>query len=157
MKPVTVKMKCAGTCVLAGLLAIAPAMVGQAAGFADVIAGQGSQRDSTLQSGRTYRIFGERHRAILADYYSDVFRSGNCPSGLDKKRSACVAPAQARTWAIGRHLPPDVIYYDVPRLLAVRFGELPNGYGYVRVARDILVISLGARVVVDALRDFERM
>jgi hypothetical protein len=156
MKPIAFKTNYVLAYVFAGLLGIAPARGGQAAGSTEVNYGQSSQGDSTLYSARTHRIFRDRHRAILADYYSDVFRAGTCPAGLDKKRSGCMPPAQVRTWAVGRQLPSDVVYYDVPRLLAVQFGQLPSGHGYVRVASDILVIALDSRVVVDALPDFER-
>lgn len=54
---------------------------------------------------------------------------------------------------MGRPLPPDVVVYDVPSALVVRIGVPPEGYKYVRVAADILIIAVGTRMVVDAIND----
>jgi len=39
----------------------------------------------------------------------------------------------------------------VPQTLVARFGPPPSGCRYVRVGSDILVISIGSRVVLDVL------
>ena len=65
-------------------------------------------------------------------------------------------PGQAKKWELGRPLPRDVIYYEVPRPLVLQFGQPPAGYRYVRVARDILMIAVGTALVVDAIRDLGR-
>jgi Ni/Co efflux regulator RcnB len=66
-------------------------------------------------------------------------------------------PGQARKWNIGRPLPREVIYYDVPPALLVQFGRPPSGHRYVRVASDILLIALGTGMVLDAIQDLGRM
>jgi Ni/Co efflux regulator RcnB len=101
--------------------------------------------------------FGDQHRRIAHDYYGEQFRSGHCPPGLAKKNNGCMPPGQARKWAVGRPLPRQVVYYDVPPSLVVQFGRPPSGYRYVRVASDILLIALGTGMVIDAMQDLGRM
>jgi Ni/Co efflux regulator RcnB len=66
-------------------------------------------------------------------------------------------PGQAKKWAIGRPLPRDVIYYEVPPQLVVKIGTPPVGYKYVRVASDLLLIAAGTGMVIDAVQDLGRM
>jgi Ni/Co efflux regulator RcnB len=66
-------------------------------------------------------------------------------------------PGQAKKWSVGRPLPREVIYYDVPSTLVVQFDRPPAGYRYVRVAGDILLIAVGTRMVIDAIQDLGRM
>lgn len=94
--------------------------------------------------------FNDQHRTIIREYYDDQYRSGHCPPGLAKKHNGCVPPGQARKWEIGRPLPRDVIFYDVP---AGMFGYPPPGYRFVRVASDILMIAVGTGLVMDAITD----
>lgn len=102
-------------------------------------------------------IFGDRHRAILSDYYSDAFRAGRCPVGLDKTQNSCSPPPHARTWAVGRPLPQDVIEYGLPPILVLQFGQPPAGHRYVRVAGDILLIALDTGTVIDSMQDLGPM
>jgi Ni/Co efflux regulator RcnB len=97
--------------------------------------------------------FAERDRVTVHEYYGEEIRRGHCPPGLAKKRNGCVPPGQARKWAIGRPLPRDVIFYDVPPQLVIRLSPPPRGYRYVRVASDILLIAVGTGLVIDAIRD----
>lgn len=120
----------------------------------------GDGRSSRDESGPAFRMsghFGDQHRRIAHDYYGEQFRSGHCPPGLAKKNNGCMPPGQARKWAVGRPLPRQVVYYDVPPSLVVQFGRPPSGYRYVRVASDILLIALGTGMVIDAMQDLGRM
>jgi Ni/Co efflux regulator RcnB len=65
-------------------------------------------------------------------------------------------PGQAKKWTLGRPLPGDVIYYDVPQQLVVQLGSPPAGYRYARVATDILLIAIGTGMVMDAIQDLGR-
>lgn len=80
-------------------------------------------------------------------------RSGRCPPGLAKKQNGCMPPGQARKWQVGQPLPRDVTYYRVPRQLVTEIGQLPSGYRYVRVSSDILLMSIGIRMVIDVIRN----
>jgi Ni/Co efflux regulator RcnB len=106
-------------------------------------------------AGTTIR-FEDRQRIVVRDYYTREFHSGHCPPGLAKKHNGCMPPGQARKWALGRPLPREVVYYDLPPAVIVDFGMPPAGYRYVRVATDILLIAIGTGIVVDAIQDLGR-
>ncbi|WP_018507947.1 hypothetical protein [Thiobacillus thioparus] len=101
--------------------------------------------------------FGDRQREVVREYYQDSFRHGNCPPGLAKKHNGCMPPGQARKWQLGRPLPRDVVYYDLPPRVVVSLGVPPAGHKYVRVAGDILMIAIGTSIVVDAIDDLGGM
>ena len=54
--------------------------------------------------------FGDHDRVVVHDYYANAGRSGHCPPGLAKKNNGCLPPGQAKKWALGRPLPPSVVY-----------------------------------------------
>ena len=116
--------------------------------------GHQSERDSRPDH-RSY--FVDEHRVYVREYYHDEFRRGKCPPGLAKKNNGCMPPGQAKKWQVGRPLPPDVVYYTVPQPLLVRLPPPPSGHRYVRVAADILLITVGTAMVVDAIQDLGRM
>ena len=146
---------------LAGVLAAGPALAekpswaGEKGGKA-----RGDEhregRDESRERDRRVEHFGDPHRAAVREYYAGQFQSGRCPPGLAKKHNGCMPPGQARKWQLGRPLPRDVIYYEVPRPLVVQLGQPPAGYRYIRVAGDILMIAAGTALVVDAIRDLGR-
>lgn len=108
-------------------------------------------RDRSSDSGR--RFFIDRHRTVIHDYYHDQYRSGHCPPGLAKKHNGCMPPGQAKKWGIGRPLPRDVVFYDLPPTVVMNIGYPPPGYRFVRVASDILMIAIGTGIVTDAIYD----
>ncbi len=95
----------------------------------------------------------DHERVIVRDYYT----SHRCPPGLRKKHNGCMPPGQEKRWAIGRPLPRDVIYHDLPYDLSVEIGAPPRGHRYVRVAADILLIAVGTGMVVDSIEDLGSM
>lgn len=107
--------------------------------------------------GRGERHFAERQQAIVRDYYGEQFRGGKCPPGLAKKKNGCLPPGQAKKWRIGRPLPRDVVFYELPPALVVNLGPPPPQHRYVRVAADILLIAVGTSIVVDAIQDLGRI
>ncbi|MFA6312675.1 MAG: hypothetical protein WCV99_13615 [Sterolibacterium sp.] len=100
--------------------------------------------------------FGDPHRSAVREYYGRHYQSGRCPPGLAKKHNGCMPPGQAKKWTMGRPLPREIIYYEVPRPLVLQLGQPPAGYRYVRVAGDILMIAVGSAMVVDAIQDLGR-
>ena len=102
------------------------------------------------------RYFIDRHRTVIRDYYVNAYRTGRCPPGLAKKHNGCMPPGQAKKWAIGRPLPRDVIFYDLPPAVLYNIGPPPSGYRFVRVASDILMIAIGTGMVMDAINDLGR-
>ena len=101
--------------------------------------------------------FDDHQRTLVRDYYEDSFKHGRCPPGLAKKRNGCMPPGQAKKWQMGRPLPRDVIYYDLPHRVSIELGMPPAGHKFVRVASDILLIAIGTGLVVDAIEDLGRM
>lgn len=100
--------------------------------------------------------FGEQERYAVRDYYGAQARGGKCPPGLAKKGNGCMPPGQAKKWAMGRPLPRDVVYHDLPYDLMVRLPAPPAGHRYVQVAGDVLLIAVGTSMVVDAIQDILR-
>lgn len=97
--------------------------------------------------------FGDHERVAVRDYYT----SHRCPPGLRKKHNGCMPPGQAKRWAVGKPLPRDVIFHDLPPGLSIELGTPPSGHRYVRVAADILLIAVGTGMVVDAIEDLGHM
>lgn len=100
--------------------------------------------------------FGDGDRRVVREYFESEFRSGHCPPGLAKKNNGCLPPGQAKKWARGKVLPPDVEIYPVPPEIEVRV-RVPAGHKLVRVAEDILMIAVGTNMVVDAIEDLGRL
>ena len=168
MNRITLKSNCALALVVAGLLASGqviadkPSWAGGGKGEKSEQKGKsahskGGQRDVGGPAVKMHEHFGDRHRTAVNDYYSDEFRRGKCPPGLAKKHNGCMPPGQAKKWTVGRPLPREVIYYDVPPALVAQFGQPPAGHRYVRVLNDILLIALGKGTVVDAIQNLGRV
>jgi Ni/Co efflux regulator RcnB len=102
------------------------------------------------------RYFIDQHRIVIRDYYDNRYRTGRCPPGLAKKHNVCVPPGQVKNWQIGRPLPRNVIFYDLPPTVLYGIGPPPPGYRFVRVASDILMIAVGTGMVIDAINDLGR-
>ena len=102
-------------------------------------------------------VFVDQHRVVVREYYDTEYRRGHCPPGLAKKNNGCMPPGQAKKWQVGRPLPRDVVYYDVPVVLVQQLPPPPPHHKYVRVAADILLITVGTAMVVDAIQDLGRL
>ena len=102
----------------------------------------------------TFR-FSNQQRHYLSSYYHDLFSRGDCPPGLARKNNGCQPPGRAK-WRLGYPLPRDVRYYDLPAGVLAQLGPPQRGYRYVRVADDILLLSVGTNMVIDALTNLSR-
>lgn len=130
-----------------------------AAAWADSPPGKGHGKPQGGRASESLSIsvtIDAGQRAIVRDYYGAMIARGTCPPGLAKKNNGCMPPGQAKKWAIGRPLPRDVIFHDLPRDLVVRLNP-PQGTRYVRVAADILLIAVGTGIVLDAIDDLSRL
>ena len=156
--------------VIAGLLAAGPAFADKPAwagnkggqweeGDKGKGKGKGKSRDRDYdrRDVRGGGHFIDRQKVVVREYYVREHGRGFCPPGLAKKRNGCMPPGQAKKWHVGRPLPRDVIYYDLPPTLIVEFGPPPAGHRFVRVAADILLIAVGTGMVIDAIEDLGRM
>lgn len=108
------------------------------------------------QRGERREHFEGRHNVLVRDYYDSHYRDGRCPPGLAKKQNGCLPPGQAKKWQMGYQVPSNVIFYSVPQQLVLQIGAPPSGYRYVRVDSDILMIAIGTRMVVDAIQNLGR-
>ena len=136
--------------VLAGPAIAQPGWEGKGSGK-----GKGKSAERARIESRSY--FQDQHRVVVRDYYDTQYRRGFCPPGLAKKNNGCMPPGQAKKWQVGRPLPRDVIFYDVPPSVVVQLGTPPRGHRFVRVASDILLIAIGTGLVIDAIEDLGRM
>lgn len=121
--------------------------------------GKGKKHEDRVEQrgGATASRFTDQHRSLIAAYYGGQAQPGrNCPPGLAKKNNGCLPPGQAKKWGMGRPLPGDLRYYDLPRDLLMRLPPAPAGHRYVRVAADILLIAVGSSMVIDAVEDLVR-
>lgn len=100
--------------------------------------------------------FQDKDRLAVRNYYAELGRGGQCPPGLAKKENGCMPPEQARRWQVGAPLPRGVAYYSLPPSLVVQLTPPPEGYRYVRVASDILMIANGTGMVAAAIEDLGR-
>ena len=100
--------------------------------------------------------FNEQTQRFIHEYYSNQFRKGHCPPGLAKKGNRCIPYGHAKKWSKGRPLPSEVIFYTLPQSILVELGPPPPRHRFVRVAQDILLISIGTGMVVDAFEDIGR-
>ena len=110
-------------------------------------------RDDKGRGKHESHRFSDREREEIHAWYRERARSGHCPPGLAKKHNGCMPPGQAKKWAVGKQLPRDVIYYNLPPAVVVKLGPPPAGQKFVRVANDILRISVGTGMVLDAIED----
>lgn len=113
--------------------------------------------DGTRISISVGSYFQPQQRTAVQAYYGPIVQSGRCPPGLAKKNNGCMPPGQAKAYTLGRPLPSQVVFYDVPSSVSVQIGLPPAGHRYVRVAADILLIAVGTGLVVDAIQDLGRM
>jgi hypothetical protein len=177
MKPFTPKMKCAlAIVVFGGIFAAGPVLADKPSWAGGGKEGKNQKSEQKEQRGEPKGgrpddgaksrgnspaaaksgHFEERHREVVRTYYTEEFSRGRCPPGLAKKHNGCMPPGQAKKWQVGKPLPRDVIFYDVPQQLVVQIGLPPQGYRYVRVATDILMIAVGTGMVIDAIDDLGR-
>lgn len=110
---------------------------------------QGEHRAAAPGAAR----FDTRQRGLVHQHYLEAGRSGHCPPGLAKKGNGCQPPGQARKWSVGRPLPRDLIWHELPPALVLELGPPPELHRYVRVGADILLISIGTGMVLDAIED----
>ncbi|HEY0663111.1 MAG TPA: hypothetical protein VGD18_00715 [Thiobacillaceae bacterium] len=94
-------------------------------------------------------VFTDRDRAIIRDYYRDVYRS--LPPGLAKKGK--VPPGHAYKMRRRASIPPDVAWEYLPPEVERRLSRLPDGYARLVIGTDVGIMNTRTRVVVDLLED----
>ena len=112
--------------------------------------GNGDSQINKHEGGESHVIIDKSDRVVIREYISqDYHRS--CPPGLAKKNNGCLPPGQAKKhYVIGQPLAYG-IWQPVPHSLLVQLHPVPQGYEYVMVDRDVLLISAATHHVVDAI------
>lgn len=105
------------------------------------------------KDGKAHAYFNDHHRNAIHEYYSEQSRSGKCPPGLAKKNNGCMPPGQAKKWHVGKPLPRDVTYHNLPESILSRLGTPPTRQRFVRVDSDILLLEKGTGMVIDAIEN----
>jgi hypothetical protein len=155
----------AGVALFAALSAAGPAAAEKPAGGPPGHAKRGGGQEAPAyggpppargSSGPTV-IIAPRDQTMIRQYYGQQFAAGRCPPGLAKKNNGCQPPGQAKQWSQGQPLPAGVPYYSLPQDLLRQLLPPPPGYQYVRVANDVLLMSTGSRMILDAVRDMGRL
>jgi Ni/Co efflux regulator RcnB len=138
------------------LLSISMLAAGPAFGEKPDSPGNSEKQKSSHQYGKDSKsYFSDDRLQRVRNYYSESKASGKCPPGLAKKGNGCRPPGQAKKWRLGEPLPRDVVYYDLPRPLLHELGRTPEGQKIVRVGTDLLLISIGTGMIIDAVQDLD--
>ena len=141
------------------ILAIAAASIICAA----IVSPASAQRNPSGGSGggggpQVQIVISDRDRTTVRSYYRTEYVAGHCPPGLAKKGNGCLPPGQAKKmWTMGRPLPQGIGYASLPPALYRQLSPPPQGYDYVRVADDILLLAVGTRMVVGSLADLSML
>ena len=101
--------------------------------------------------------FSSDRHVIIKNYYYTARDTKHCPPGLSKKHNGCYPPGKVKKWKKGQHLPAEVVYYEVPVELTHQLGRTPAGQKIVRVGTDLLLISIGTGMVIDAIDDLNEI
>lgn len=129
------------------------------AGFAaPAFADKPGQGKGNNQASQGTVVITDRDRNVVQSYYRNEFAAGHCPPGLAKKHNGCLPPGQARKlWTMGQPLPGALVFHLLPGTLLTQLSPVPSDYQYVRVANDILLMTIGTRLIVGALADLGGM
>lgn len=113
-----------------------------------------SYSSSTTHSSGGQMAISDRDRNATYSYYRTEYSAGRCPPGLAKKDNGCMPPGLAKKqWEMGRPLPREVYYEELPPTLMRQLSPAPAGYQYVRVANDVLMMAIGTRMIAGAVAD----
>ncbi len=108
--------------------------------------------------GQPAMVISDRDRNTTYSYYRTEYSAGRCPPGLAKKDNGCLPPGQAKKqWEVGRPLPREVYYEELPPTLMRQLSPTPAGYQYVRVANDVLMMAIGTRLIAGSVADLSSL
>jgi hypothetical protein len=120
--------------------------------------GQGVGQGGSQAAAPQVIVINDRDRNSVYSYYRTQYAAGHCPPGLAKKNNGCLPPGQAKKlWAIGQPLGAGIAFYPLPGALLAQLSPVPDGYQYVRVANDILMMAIGTRMIAGAVADLSSL
>jgi hypothetical protein len=99
------------------------------------------------------KFFDPGLRKSIQDYFTANRGNGPCPGGLVLKNARCESSQAQRSWKIGQALPASLSTRPLPARLLEALGPTPQGYSFVQVDGDILLLAEDGKTVVDAVLD----
>jgi len=111
---------------------------------------QADKQADKHREARQGAYFDDHDREHVHGYYTS-YQGKKCPPGLAKKNNGCMPPGQAKKWHVGERLPSTAVIYTVPQPILVQLPPPPPQHKYVRVAGDILLITIGTQMVIDGI------
>ena len=97
-------------------------------------------------------VFASHEREAARGYFVETRGRGKCPPGLAKKHNGCLPPGQAKKrYVVGHRLPERMVLEEPPPDLLVRIGPPPRGYRYAILDGDLVKLTVGTLLVVDAI------
>lgn len=100
--------------------------------------------------------FSKHDRQAIYSYFAEQHSHRNCPPGLAKKSNGCQPPGQYKKWQKGQALGKHTRYYELPSELRYHMSRPRDGYRYVRVDNDVLLVDIVTNVVIDAIENILR-
>lgn len=108
-------------------------------------------KQEAQSNGSVPILFGSRDRDEIRFYLKRTYAS-SCPPGLAKKDNGCLPPGQAKKYVIGGMLPSENA--PLPHALRALIGPAPLGTFYTMVDKDVLLVTEGAKKILDAVTLF---
>jgi len=157
--------------VFAIALAVSPALAknnkgnngqGQGQGQEHGNSGHGNDNDNDNGNGNgngkdksATKWSPDNDRDVLRGYVIGHYKK-DCPPGLAKKNPPCIPPGQAKKFGHGDILPEGGWVY-VPDDIVVHLTPPPRGARYVRMDKDVYLITEGTRKVIEAIELFSQL
>lgn len=110
----------------------------------------GDHEDRSRRDDLGTIIIGSHDRNIIRDYLAQDFHR-KCPPGLAKKHNGCLPPGQAKKYHVGERLPKGVGYSNLPQSLMDLLSPPPQGYQYVKIDKDVALMSEAGKKIIDAV------
>ena len=117
--------------------------------------GNGKPHASSSHDDKRGGSHGGSDRDILRDYVIGHYKR-HCPPGLAKKNPPCIPPGQAKKYRVGSFLPENS-YVRVPRDVVELLVPPPSYARYVRVDKNVYLITEGTRKVIEAIELFSQV
>ncbi len=104
------------------------------------------------QNGKYTQRFNIRDRGVIRSYLADRYAS-SCPPELAGRHNGCLPPSGPgrKTYLLGYPLKQETAYEFAPQSLLVLLKPVPEGYQYVIVDKDMLLVSEATHTVIDTV------
>ena len=112
--------------------------------------GRSEHEDRSSRNDLLTIVIGSHDRHVIRDYLAQDFHR-KCPPGLAKKHNGCLPPGQAKKYRVGQRLPDGVGYKSLPQSLLDLLSPPPQGYQYVKIDKDVALMSEAGKKIIDAV------